>query len=268
MSEVNQLTEALKAKQKLVAMIAPSFPIVFQYPHIITMLRQLGFNHVIEVAVGAKKTNEQLLALLKANPQARYITSPCPTIVRMIRKQMPEYVKYLTPTVDSPMTAAAKIAKELYPDHKPVFIGPCIVKKLEAKEDVPELNILVLTYAEINQVFDNFQIKLPTNPQDKFDNENPGMTQIYAIEVGLSQISGLTELVKAGQVQIVSNWSKCKQAIEQFPTNTKIRLLDILFCEGGCIGGPGIKSELTKEQREKKILDYWKSQNSTAKSTS
>jgi len=32
--------------------------------------------------------------------------------------------------------------------------------------------------------------------------------------------------------------------------------LDILFCEGGCIGGPGIKSTLNTEERKKKILDY------------
>jgi iron only hydrogenase large subunit-like protein len=93
MNEMTVLIDALKRKDKLVAMLAPSFPIMFEYPKIITKLKNLGFSYIVEVSVGAKKTNEELLDLLKKNPEARYITSPCPTVVRMIREQMPEYVK-------------------------------------------------------------------------------------------------------------------------------------------------------------------------------
>jgi iron only hydrogenase large subunit-like protein len=116
MNEVDSLIQALSEKKKLVAMLAPSFPIVYSYPSIITMLRKLGFSYVIEVSLGAEKTNEELAQLLKNNPDSRYITSPCPTIVRMVRQQMSQYAKYFTHGVDSPMVATAKIAKEKYPD--------------------------------------------------------------------------------------------------------------------------------------------------------
>jgi len=33
------------------------------------------------------------------------------------------------------------------------------MKKLEAKEDIPEFNILVLTYTELSQVFSRFSIQ-------------------------------------------------------------------------------------------------------------
>jgi len=256
MDEVNALTQALNEKKKLVAMLAPSFPIVFSYPSIITMLRKLGFSYVVEVSLGARKTNEELAQLLKDNPTGRYITSPCPTIVRMVRQQMPQYAKYFTTNVDSPMVATAKIAKENYPDCQPIFIGPCIVKKLEAKEDHPELNILVLTYAEIQQVFAQFNVQDDPIAQDKFDLGGEGLTRIYPIDGGLSHSSGLMKTFMPEEFRTVSSWKNCIQAIKDFDANPKIRLLDILFCDGGCIGGPGIKSTLTIEERKKKILDY------------
>jgi iron only hydrogenase large subunit-like protein len=256
MKELEVLTQAITDKKKLVAMLAPSFPIVFPYPGIISMLRKLGFSYIVEVAVGAKKTNEELLALLKTDPSARFITSPCPTIVRMVKTQMPQYAKYFTTGVDSPMVATAKIVAEKYPGYQPIFIGPCIVKKLESTEDHPELNILVVTYEELEQIFSHFNIQEEVSADDKFDLAETGMTRIYPVDGGLTHSSGILHQFGEGEVRVVSGWDNCVEAIKDFDTNHKIRLLDILFCDGGCIGGPGIKSSLNKEQRKKKILDY------------
>jgi len=257
MNEDKTLIELLEKKEKLVAMLAPSFPIVFSYPTIVTMLRKLGFSYVVEVAVGAKKTNEELLALLKADPNTRYITSPCPTIVRMVKTVMPQYTKYFTTGVDSPMVATAKIVQKKYPEFRPVFIGPCVMKKLEANEDVPELNILVLTYTELLGVFTHFGVKEETNPDDHFDISEPGMTRLYPLDGGLSHSSGLINQMQEGEIKAVSGAQNNIQAIKEFDTNTKLRLLDILNCPGGCIGGPGIRSNLTPEERKNKILEYF-----------
>lgn len=256
MNEINTLIQAINEKKKLAAMLAPSFPIVFSYPSIITMLRKLGFSCIAEVSLGARKTNEELIELLKKDPNSRYITTPCPTVIRIIRQQMPESVKYLTHGVDSPMVATAKIVKEKYPDCQPVFIGPCIVKKLEATEDNPDLNILVLTYTEIAQVFAHFNIQEEINVQDQFDLGGEGLTRIYPVDGGLSHSSGLMESFQPGEIQTVSGWKNCVEAIKNFDTDPKIRLLDILFCEGGCIGGPGIKSALSTKERIDKIFTY------------
>ncbi len=260
MDEVNQLIELLTKKEKLTAMLAPSFPIVFNYPSIITMLKKLGFSYTIEVAVGAKKTNEELLSLLQANPTARYITSPCPTIVRMVKKTMPQYAKYFTHNVDSPMAATAKIVREKFPESKPVFIGPCVLKKMEAKEDIPELNIVVITYKELQDIFNRFAIKEETNPEDHFDIGEPGMTRLYALDGGLSHSSGLTKQLKPEQIKIVSGVQNNIAAIKEFEANPAIKLLDILNCPGGCIGGPGIVSSLNTMERAKKIGEYIKKQ--------
>jgi len=255
MNEDKTLIELIEKKDKLVAMLAPSFPIVFPYPAIITMLKKLGFAYTAEVAVGAKKTNEELLALLQKDPNTRFITSPCPTVVRMIKKTMPQCAKYFTYNVDSPMVATAKIVKEKYPGYKPIFIGPCVMKKLESMEDVPELGILVLTYTELKNVFSHFGITEALNADDHFDIAEYGMTRMYALDGGLSHSSGLMEKLKSDQLKVVSGGEN-RKAIQEFDANPTIKLLDILNCPGGCIYGPGIQSTLTPEERKKKIIEY------------
>ena len=42
----------------------------------------------------------------------------------------------------------------------------------------------------------------------------------------------------------------------EFADNPKIRFVDILFCEGGCINGPGITSALPVNERKNKVLEY------------
>jgi len=256
MTDIEQLKILLEKKEHLVAMVAPSFPLMYGYPEIVTKLKALGFEHVVEVSAGAKKTNEAVGILLKENPTSRYITSPCASFVRYIRTKHPEYVKYLAFQADSPMIATAKIVREIYPKSKPVFIGPCIVKKLEAKEDYPELSILVLTYLELNKVIEEKGLStLATNPHDTFDISEKN-TRIYPFDGGLTESSGIRSILKDDEIRIVSGYKNCEAVLKEFEENKKIRFVDILFCDGGCISGPGITSSLPVEERKKKILEY------------
>ena len=64
-AETKALLSLIKRKEKIVAMIAPSFVVDFNYPEIIGMLKRIGFLCVAEVSRGAIETNKQLLALIK-----------------------------------------------------------------------------------------------------------------------------------------------------------------------------------------------------------
>jgi iron only hydrogenase large subunit-like protein len=256
MNDVEQLINFLKDKKHLVAMLAPSFPIVFDYPDIVKRLKLLGFAQVLEVAAGAEITNAQVIMALKSDRKSRFITSPCASSVRLIRKKYPHLEKYLAYKADSPMVATAKIAHHKWPDAKVVFIGPCIAKKLEASEDHPDLEILVVTYKELQEVFT--QLPLSQEIKDEsflFDLENSN-TRLYPISGGLAQSSGVKEILSNDEVQVISGWKNCAEALDNFEKNTSVRLLDILFCDGGCISGPGINSMLSLDQRRKKIIAY------------
>lgn len=258
MNEKPQLIELIQNKAKMVAMLAPSFPIVYDYPQIIGKLRALGFEYITEVTIGAKKTNEQVAELLKANPQGRYITSPCPSFVRLVRKRYPHLVPFLAFQADSPMIANARIVKEKYPGYRPVFIGPCLQKKLESSEDYPYLEILVVTYKELDEIFQQFNIvDKPEYANDAFDMAEK-TTRIYPTDGGLTDTSGARSLLKDEEIRVVSGWKNFESALAEFESNKTIRLLDVLFCEGGCIHGPGIVSTLSVEERKNKVLDYAK----------
>lgn len=255
MSDSDKLIKLLNEKAKLVAMLAPSFPIVYDPKKIVSILKKLGFSYVVEVSTGAKKTNEQAVSILNNNPHTRFITSPCASFVRFIRTKHPDLVSYLAQEVDSPMVATAKIVKDVYPGHQPVFIGPCVVKKLESSQDHPDLNILVLTYKELNTVLETFKTNDLEAKDIPFDISEKS-TRIYPIDGGLTDSSGARKLLKEEEIRVISGWKNCESAIAEFESNKNIRLLDILFCDGGCIMGPGIPSNLTLEERKKKILEY------------
>jgi iron only hydrogenase large subunit-like protein len=253
--EIESLYEAIKNHENLVGMLAPSFPIDFSYPEILQKLKKVGFSNFIEVAVGAIATNAQIQTLLEKNSSARYITSPCPTMVRMIKNKYPHLVKYLSP-IDSPMIASAKIVRNRFPNARPVFIGPCIVKKLEASEDFPELNIIVLTYKEIKEILT--KVNGDQNKNDTVDFDlTADNTRLYSLSGGLAHSAGLQKVFTDEQINIVSGIQNIEKALNEFENDTKIRFLDILFCDGGCVNGPGIISSESLDQRRQKIVRYW-----------
>lgn len=250
----------------LVAMVAPSFVVDFDYPEIISMLRKLGFKYVVEVARGAEETNKQLLALTKLHPDRKYITNPCPNVVRLIRSKYPHLEKYLAP-IDSPMSATAKIAEREYPGCKKVFIGPCLVKKLEAKEDRPGLDILCITFKDLQNIFDVKKIKPPASFLWKLRRASKkyefdiigGQTRLYPISGGLAQSSGITQKLTDPEYDVISGPALCNKVLSEFESNTDIKVLDILNCEGGCIAGPGVCSKETLDARRKKVIDFYNS---------
>lgn len=254
--DAQTLVELLKQKQQLAAMVAPSFPLMYKENELIAKLKAVGFAYVLEVAAGAKRTNEAVLKALRDDPHARFITSPCPSFVRFVRTKFPQYEKYLAEQVDSPMIATARIAKERYPEYRPVFIGPCNVKKLESSQDFPELNILVVTYKELEEVFAELHMPEVSSEGASFDVSEVS-TRIYPYDGGLTDSSGVRDILADDEIRIVSGWKSCEGALKEFETNPRIRLVDILFCEGGCINGPGVVSPLSLEDRKRKIQEYY-----------
>jgi len=247
----------LKSGQPLVAMLAPSFPIVFNPNTIVGMLKRIGFQNVVEVSAGAQQTNDVLISALKKDDKAKFITSPCPNIVRIIRIKYPQALKYLALEVDSPMVATAKIVHKNFPQKQAVFIGPCLVKRLEALEDHPDLNILCVTFKDIQQIFHDLGISEQEGDNNQTFDLVHTETRLYPISGGLAQSSGVTDLLNNDAFEVVSGPQNVDGAIKRFLESDHIRLLDILFCDGGCISGPGIVSPMTIEARRKKIMDHW-----------
>ena len=236
-------------KGKYVAMLAPSFIVDFDYPDIIGQLRQLGFDKVVELTFGAKMINREYHNILKKLKKL-WIASPCPAIVEFIKTHYPKYVKNLMP-VDSPMVATSKICKKVYPKHKVVFISPCYAKKKEA-ELVSTIDC-VIDYNELRELFCKFKIKKSKKKFlfDKFYND---YTKIFPLSGGLGKTAHLKGVLKKNEIFTAEGVKDISKFFKK--PNKKIRLMDVLFCKGGCIGGPCVASNLSIASRKKKVLKY------------
>ncbi len=238
-------------KGNYIAMLAPSFVIKFSYPKIITQLKELGFDKVVELTFGAKMINREYHKKLK-NFKELLIASPCPGVVEAIKSKVPKYEKCLA-RIDSPMVATAKICKKVYPNHKTVFISPCYYKKIEASksEDVD----FVIDYAELNKLFVKFKI-LNNKKKIYFDRFYNNYTKIYPIAGGLGKTAHLMGVIDKNEIKTIDGITDIIKFLNK--PDEEIRFLDALFCKGGCIGGPCIISPLSLRERKKKVLEYLK----------
>lgn len=154
------------------------------------------------------------------------------------------------------MTATAKLVLHKFDGSIPVFIGPCLTKKLEAQE-FSNLKIIAITYKELAELFTI--LKIEDNTEDlgaSFDLLGTH-TRLYPISGGLCQSAGINELLTEDEYRMVSGLPNLNQALDEFAQDQSIRLLDILFCDGGCINGPGIISKESLDSRRFKIVKLW-----------
>jgi len=239
-------------KEKCVVMLAPSFVVDFSYPEIISQLKQLGFDNVVELTFGAKMVNREYHKKLE-NSKGLVISSVCPGIVETIKSKFPQYKKNLI-LVDSPMIAMAKVCRKFYPKHKIVFISPCNFKKAEAKNS--GIVDYVIDYKQLKEILKSNKIISRENKNlhffDKFYND---YTKIYPLAGGLSKTAHLKGVLKKDEIKVIDGILDVEKFLEK--PDKKIKFLDCNFCKGGCIGGPCVNSKDSLKKRKKKVLKYF-----------
>jgi iron only hydrogenase large subunit-like protein len=255
-SDVKKVIGLLNGKKKLIAMLAPSFVVDFKYPDIVILLKQIGFDKVSELTFGAHIINKYYHEIIKKNPDKMFISTACPVVTMMIKSQYPAYAGNLVPVL-SPMAATARILEKNYPKHDIVFIAPCPGKKEEAKI-YGNLIDAVITYKELKQLIgyakENAMIK-KKKVSGLFDKFYADYTKIYPLSGGLTNTLKKSDILKDNEIMILEGPIEMQKLFSsKIPKN--IRFLDVLFCKGGCIGGPGIESQEPIESRRKKVLDY------------
>ncbi|HNS16865.1 MAG TPA: [Fe-Fe] hydrogenase large subunit C-terminal domain-containing protein [Bacteroidales bacterium] len=254
-TQVDSVQELLSSSEKVVALVAPSFPAEFtefsDFRVFVGKLRALGFDHVMEVAFGADLVAGEYARLIDEEHVPSMISSDCPAIVYYIRHYHPELVPYLAPVV-SPMEAAARVAKKKYGGHvKLVFIGPCIAKKAESDE-VDE----IITFEELRQLFTQHDSDLQDVAPSDFDPPHAGKGAIFPLSRGLLQSMNKTDDLCDGNILIAEGKPLFKEAIRQFSKELKgTHHLQLLCCEG-CIMGPGMSRDGQRYIRRNLISRY------------
>lgn len=246
------LNAVKNSKGPVYALIAPAF--IGQFSSAVTpgMLRsafkRIGFQGMVEVALFA-----DILTLKEALEYDRIIhdvkdfvltSCCCPIWLAMIRKVYREYLPHLPGSV-SPMIACGRAIKHLEPDAVTVFIGPCIAKKAEARdEDIADAIDFVLTFKEIQDVFDAFQIDLNKMEDDPRDHSSMS-GRIYARTGGVSEAVQKTveRLQLRNPIPVRAIQADGVPACREMMNRLKEGKIDANFlegmgCVGGCVGGP------------------------------
>ena len=247
---------------KVYAMVAPSISSQFTYAklgQVISGLKKLGFFTVVEAALGADMVAQ---AESKELSEKGFLTSSCcPAFVSYVKSSFPQLLPHVSHNL-SPMATLAKYIKETDKTAKVVFIGPCTAKKAEARlESVKPFVDAVLTFEELQALYDSREIDITTLDEDVLDNASY-FGRIFARSGGLSDAvkQGLKEQNIEFDLKAVAcdGIEECKIALLKKSKNVLYaNFIEGMACVGGCIGGAGClthgeknKSEVDKYGRE------------------
>ena len=236
-SSKEEVLSLLKGDNKVIASIAPSFISSFPVDDFSVMkiaLCKLGFFDAEETSIGANVVVKEYEKLLKTGKFKNFITSACPSINRMIQIYYPEALPYLAP-VDSPAIVHAKMIKEKNPDAKVIFIGPCIAKKMEAKES--GVIDAVLTFEELVELFDEQNINLETISKLPMDNGNKIKNKAKYFPIPRGIIKSFDTLPEGYEYIAVDGVEHCFDILRTINDVSGI-FLELNSCEHACVNGP------------------------------
>ncbi|MEX2681380.1 MAG: monomeric [FeFe] hydrogenase [Candidatus Sigynarchaeota archaeon] len=263
-SEIMQVLHELKTRERVHAIVAPSF--VSQFGAKVTpaaifaALQKAGFVAAMEVAYGADHDViieagklAQILEKSKAEkPGAGHAflgTSCCPSWVMTARKFFPDLASHISDSY-TPMVVTARKVKQDDPSAKVVFIGPCIAKKHESLE--PPVNQYVdhvLTFEELAAIFVAMRIDLVAIQQSMPVADASRYGRGYAIAGGVCNAIATYTKDCHGFVDIEVNRAdtlrECRKMLAGIKSGEiKPRLVEGMACPDGCIGGPGTLAPL------------------------
>lgn len=255
-SDAQNIYRLLQKSKRVIATVAPAFIASFgltSFEPFRKALIELGFSDAFETSEGAAAVTAEYKKLLSSGKYENFITSACPAVNRAIELYHHEALKYLAP-VDSPMVAHYKILKKRYPDADIVFIGPCIAKKREARENGLSG---ALTFEELAAMLDEKGININAAPVVPVKRKKIAATKevaatadaavdvtaaktemsakFYPISRGI--IKSFDDFPEGYEYIAVDGVSRLDQAIDDL-LSVKNVFLEINACEGACINGP------------------------------
>ena len=249
--QIFQVIQSILKGNKVIAIVAPAF--IGQFgkhstpEKFITAMKLLGFERVVEVAVGADMcTIEEAKDFLEKVPaeQPYMATSCCPAWHSMVHKLFPAQSKNISMTL-TPMVFTARLMKKQYPDCKVVFVGPCAAKKLEAiRADIRSDVDFVLTFEELQGMFEAKDVDFATIEPAEAMNEGTAAGRGFAVSGGVAQAVADLIAQTNPEVEVKTARAEGLRDCRKLMTLAKAGkyngyLLEGMACPGGCVAGAG-----------------------------
>ena len=243
-----------------IAILAPSYPAAYEDiggGQLVSAVRALGFDEVLEVGFGAEMVANAYAGLLRRTPDRPVISTPCPALVSYIEKYMPGLVPNLAPVV-SPMIAMGRAVKEEFsPGAHVVFIGPCIAKKAELR-DPPVAGAVdaALTFIELDAMLQQAGIQPASLDPEAADEPLPHFGALFPVSGGLLKAASIRADLMDDSIVVVEGPDRCIAALNDLQEGRfSARFLDALLCEG-CIAGPGFSSDMSPLARKERVTEH------------
>ncbi len=209
---------------------------------ILNALLKMGFDAVFEVSAAAELVSEATRTYLEEHTdQYPFISTACPTVVRLIRAKFPNLIRHLLP-LNPPVELAAEIALKQAMEQTGLAreqIGVCFLSPCPAKVTYAHAP-LGIEKSEIDHVFaikDIYPALLPYMKDVVADPHEIAQSGKIGISWGYSggESSGLfseNSLAADGIENVLRVLEDLED--EKFPT---LRFIELNACNGGCVGG-------------------------------
>ena len=260
-SQIFQVINAMNRGSKVIACVAPAF--VGQFGKAATpaklkaAMRILGFDDVVEVAIGADLcTIEEAKDFMREVPEQQpfMATSCCPAWSVMAKKLFPDQANCISMAL-TPMTLTARLVKHHQPGAKVAFIGPCAAKKLEAmRSDVRSEVDFVLTFEEMTGIFAARHIdveNLKEDPHGINDASTDGRNFAVAGGVAKSVVDVIHQRYPDKEIKVANaeGLKECRKLLTMAKAGKyNGYLLEGMACPGGCVAGAGTMQPIKKSQ--------------------
>lgn len=256
--QIFQLIHAIQSGERVFAIIAPAF--INQFGPEMTpgkirpAMKQLGFDDVVEVAIGADLcTLEEAKDFMREVPEHQpfMATSCCPSWSVMAKKLFPELAPYISMAM-TPMVLTARLLKKQHKNIKIAFIGPCAAKKLEASRRTIRSDVdFVLTFEELMGMFEAKEVDFSAIAEEAPLRSASGDGRGFAVSGGVAQAvaNAIHEMDPNREVKIASaqGLAECKKLLMMAKAGKyNGYLLEGMGCPGGCIAGAGTIADPTK----------------------
>lgn len=257
--QIFQLIQSIKQGDRVIAIVAPAF--VGQFGPDVTpeklnaAMKAIGFDHVVEVAIGADLcTIEEAKDFMRAVPAEQPFmgTSCCPSWSVMAKKLFPKLAPYISMAL-TPMVLTARLQKKEHVGCKICFIGPCAAKKLEASRKTIRSDVdFVLTFEELMGMFVAKDVDFATLEESPL-HEATGAGRGFAVSGGVAQavVDAAHRLAPDREIKVVSaqGLNECRKMLQVAAAGKYDGyLLEGMACPGGCIAGAGTLQPVNKSQ--------------------
>lgn len=245
---------------KVAAIVAPAIAAQFDdasLGQVVTAIRRLGIDYVVEAAIGADmvadKETEELV-------EKGFLTSSCcPAFVRYIEQTMPEMADKISHNL-SPMAEIGRYIK-INADMpvRTIFVGPCTAKKAEQQKNTVDLWIdCVITFEELQAMIDSQGIEMSVMDETPLEDASY-FGRIFGRTGGLAEAVLQTAKEKnldfEVKAQVCSGIEECRAALLRAKANkADFNFIEGMACVGGCVGGA---CSLNHEPRSRVKVDAY-----------